>query len=425
MAAVAQGAKESGFKRFLKGCGIFFGLALLGFVLIGGTIGYFVYKGARQIMDNPGFVPVAGAQCAYDRAAGDRALAEALSGDVSLGYPVESYDQVYVRTYVKDGLYDYLDTLLTAYADSVRRDYRLEYRMFDLYDAFAVSDSSLKPFLDAWVTERPQSANARLVRATWLTETGIDARGTEWASETPDSSMSALEWHLNEAKKDIAAAHAIDPCSLVTYHLLMEASAYNGSRFLSRKLLDQALTIQPLSFIMRVRHMNNLTPRWGGSYKAMEAFAAESDSLIARNPRLRALHGFGVADRADESEREKDTLRAIARYDSALTYGDFWRFRLDRGEFLYRIDLNESAQSDLEAALVQRPQSARVLHYLGEVHYDTGRLLRGEQRLERYREAWRYNGLALALDPSDKQALKSREFFLKNMPPNVTQPPGG
>ena len=98
MTAAAPGTKSGRFKRFLKGCGIFFGLALLGLVLIGGTIGYFAYKGARQIMDNPGYVPIAGAQCSYDRSAGDRALAESLPGEFSLGYPVVSYDRVYVRS---------------------------------------------------------------------------------------------------------------------------------------------------------------------------------------------------------------------------------------------------------------------------------------------------------------------------------------
>src|SRR6185436_10349817 len=157
-----------GAKRVLKGCAIVAGLGLLGLIAILGLGFYLGYDAFKEFEANPGYVPVAGAQCAYDRAAGDQALAVVLPEALDLGYPNNSYDRLYVRTYVRDGLYDYLDTLLTVYADSVRRDYRLEYRMFDLYDAYDVADTTLKPYLDAWVTERPQSANARLVRATWL-----------------------------------------------------------------------------------------------------------------------------------------------------------------------------------------------------------------------------------------------------------------
>src|ERR1043166_1987566 len=107
------------FGRFLKGCGIFAGLAVLGFVVLAAIGGYFAYKGMQKFAENPGYVPVAGAQCAYDRKAGDAALAVALPGTIELGYPTDIYDKLYVRTYVRDGLYDYLDTLLTVYADSV------------------------------------------------------------------------------------------------------------------------------------------------------------------------------------------------------------------------------------------------------------------------------------------------------------------
>jgi tetratricopeptide (TPR) repeat protein len=414
-----------GAKRVLKGCGIVLGLGLLGLLLVVGVGFYFGYNALKQFEANPGYVPIAGAQCAYDRAAGDQALAVAPAEPLDFGYPNNSYDQMYVRTYVRDGLYDYLDSLLTVYTDSVRRDYRLEYRLFDLFEAYDVPDTSLKTNLDAWVAERPQSANARLVRATWLTAMGQEARGEKLARETADSSMGSLDYYLEQARKDIEAAHALNPCSLVTYHLLMQAASYSGNTILSKKLLDQALTIQPYSFMMRSRHMNSLVPRWGGSYPAMERFAAESDSLIPRNPRLRALHGFAVLDRADISERAKDTVKAMAQYDSANTFGDYWRFRLERGQYLYRLDRNEQALMDLERALEQRPQLSDILRYLSDVHYDIGRLARGDERAQHYAEAYRYVNLALAISPTDPALRKSLAFYLKNIPEFAPKTPGG
>jgi tetratricopeptide (TPR) repeat protein len=177
--------------------------------------------------------------------------------------------------------------------------------------------------------------------------------------------------------------------------------------------------------MMRSRHMNSLVPRWGGSYPAMEEFAAESDSLIARNPRLRALHGFAVLDRADVSERAKDTVKAMAQYDSANTFGDYWRFRLERGQYLYRLDRNEQALMDLERALEQRPQHQGILESLADVHYEMGRLAKRDEAARHYAEAFRYVYLGLAIAPTDPELQKSLAFYLKNIPEHAPKTPGG
>jgi tetratricopeptide (TPR) repeat protein len=423
---VSAPAEKSGCRRVLAGCGIFFGLALFGFVLLVGVVGFFVYQAYKEHEANPGYVPIASAQCAYNRAAGDSALAVEMP-DMDLGYPTNTYDRLYVRNYVREGQYDFLDTLLMVYADSVRRDYRVEYRMFDLYNAFDVADTTLKPFLDTWVAERPQSANARLVRATWLTAVGEQIRGEDVSANTDRSKFRSLHDYLDLAKADVQAAHAIDPCSLVGYHILMLAAAHdNGNTALSRQLMEQALTIQPYSFLMRARHMYNLRPRWGGSYRKMDDLAQQADSFIARNPRLRALHGFSVWDRADESERSKDTLTALAQYDSSLAFGDFWQFNLDRGQYMYRLDHPEAALTNLERALAQRPQHVDVLAYLARVHYELGRLARGraEERATHYHEAYRYIDLAIELDPRDESIRRTRKFYQEQIPQFAPAPPG-
>lgn len=53
-----------------------------------------------------------------------------LSGD-AFGDPVQTVDRLAVRRLVVARTCDILDTLFTAYNDSVIRDYRLEYRLYD------------------------------------------------------------------------------------------------------------------------------------------------------------------------------------------------------------------------------------------------------------------------------------------------------
>jgi hypothetical protein len=79
------------------------------------------------------------------------------------GYPTQTIDRLAVRRLLMARSYDALDRLLAAYADSVLRDYRVEYRLFDAYAAFGVAVPALEPFLNEWVQQRPTSAAGRQV----------------------------------------------------------------------------------------------------------------------------------------------------------------------------------------------------------------------------------------------------------------------
>jgi hypothetical protein len=86
----------------------------------------------------------------------------------NFGYPTQTIDKLAVRRLLAARNYDALDRLLAAYADSVVRDYRVEYRLFDAYAAFDVALPSLEPFLGEWVRQRPKSAAALQARGTFF-----------------------------------------------------------------------------------------------------------------------------------------------------------------------------------------------------------------------------------------------------------------
>src|SRR5204862_3864155 len=74
------------------------------------------------------------------------------------------------------------------------------------------------------------------------------------------------------------------PCSVVAYEGYMGIAPYAGDTAMSREAMDQALLIQPYSFVAREAHMLNLRPRWAGTYEAMEQLAAAADSFANHNP---------------------------------------------------------------------------------------------------------------------------------------------
>lgn len=332
------------------------------------------------------------------------------------GYPTQTIDKLAVRRLLQARSYDALDQVLAAYADSVLRDHRVEYRLFDAYAAFAVAVPALEPLLTEWVKQRPTSAAARLARANFFKASGWNARGFRYSGETSDQQFARMGNFFRLAVADLDAALRLAPKSVVAYRQLIDLSSSQRDRTASRRFLDQALKLQPNSFVLRMAHMNNLLPRWGGSYDAMARFAEESAPYAVRNPRINALKGFVDWDKGRISNAAGKKGDAIEAYQRALQFGNLWLFRYDRGRFNYRSDNEEQALEDLNSALQQVPQNADALNERSSVSYELGRHALGHAQASYYSQAFRDIELAAALDPTDEDIQESLAFIRTNIP---------
>lgn len=339
------------------------------------------------------------------------------------GYPTQTIDRLAVRQLLMARSYDGLDRILAAYADSVRRDYRLEYRLFDAYGAFHVAMPELEPFLSEWVRKRPKSAAALLARATFFSASGWNARGAKLASETTDQQFERMGNFFRRTVADLTTAHRLEPKSIVAYREMMAIATSRGDVVESRQLLDQALKIQPYSFVLRATHMEGLLPRWGGSYEAMAKFAQESAPYAAHNPRIKALKGFVDWDKGRNFEGRGQNGDAIEAYQRALQFGDLWDFREERGTYYSRIDQNEDALEDFNRALTQFPQNDDILGERAEVEYELGRLAFGEAKASYFAQAFRDILLATAIDPADASHQTDLAFYRENIPEYAPPPP--
>jgi tetratricopeptide (TPR) repeat protein len=332
-----------------------------------------------------------------------------------LGYPVQTIDQLAVRRLLTSRSFDQLDTLLSAYSDSAGRDYRMEYRLFDAYDAFDVAIPSLKPLFDEWVDQHPQSAPARLARGTYLAARAWKARGAKESNETSRAQFREMDAFFARASADFYFGMRLDPRSIVPYDGLMGIAMNEPDHAMGRLLLDRGLKLQPYSFILRLAYMWSLLPRWGGSYAAMEEFARESAPFAARNPRIKALAGYEDWDRGRVLEEKKDYAGAEAAFTRALAAGDASQFRLDRGDFYWRREKFREAFEDLNRALLQRPQHSRGLYERSKVAYHLGFHGSGEERMSMFTQAYDDAELSVALDPTDEYHQEHLEFIRKNL----------
>ena len=334
----------------------------------------------------------------------------------NFGYPARTIDRLAVRRRLLARGYDELDRVLTAYGDSVRRDYRVEYRFFDAYGAFGVAMPSLEPRLNEWVKLRPKSVAALLARANYYRASAWHARGTSLARETTAAQFQRMKGFFERSVADLGAAHRLDPNSIVAYRQMIDIATSRGDVASSRQMLDQALKVQPYSFVLRAAHMYSLLPRWGGSYKAMAQFAQESMPYAKRNPRIAALRGFVDWDEGSVAESDGHKGDAIEAYQRSLKAGDFWQFRYERGTYYSRANLYQEALADLNTVLLQYPQYDDALAERATVEYELARQAFGEAKDAYFSQAMRDIEMAVALDPTNKDHLKDLAFYRKNIP---------
>lgn len=340
----------------------------------------------------------------------------ALPGPHRQGYPLATVDRLAIRALLTDRRFPELDALLSAYADSAWRDFRLEYRALDAFNAFDVADPRLTPFLDEFVTAVAESPAPYLARATHRIELGWQARGARYARETTPQQFQRMGDYLARAVSDIAATDSIAPCSFMSFYLRMRITQAAGAVAASETTLVRGLDVYPYSFLLRLKHMYNLAPRWGGSYAEMVRLASAADSLLGINPKLQALKGFTAWDRGRIAWSRGDSAGALAEFNDALIQSFFWEFALERGELFYRTGQYPDALRDLTYVLEERPYHVDALYWRARTHYAIGRVSQGEIRAQHHRAAFRDIEMAAVLDPMDDDVRRSRDFYREQIP---------
>jgi tetratricopeptide (TPR) repeat protein len=300
-----------------------------------------------------------------------------------------------------------LEERLAYHADSANLDSGYEQRYRARFDVFDVADTSLRSHLDAWVASDTASSIAHLARATHRIAAAGEARGEKWARETSAQQFEGmLEWQ-RLAINDIEAAHWIDSTNVLQYFLLLHVTMTRGDDDHAKGVLDAGLRQLPGSLLLRMRYMNTLRPRWGGSVEQMQQLADEADRVARINPRLRLLRGFLAYEAGETLSGAKQHLAAAAEFSKAIAYGDCWQFRMARADAFYFADKYAAAVEDYTAALAMRPAMVNALARRGASYdYMAWEGPEGPARdalIERGRkDVW----AAAELDPADR-VLKS------------------
>jgi tetratricopeptide (TPR) repeat protein len=168
-------------------------------------------------------------------------------------------------------------------------DLRAAFRVF--YDTSA----TLLLKYDLWVSQSPKSYVAHLARGIYYASVGDALDRRDPVTDTVERSQAAFAAY-DKAKADLDVSLALDPKPLLSYMHAMTISRAHGNLHESRRLLDQAILIDPHNYIARVKYMTVIETRWHGNQELMKSFLEECRKATLSQVHMQILESVIAED---------------------------------------------------------------------------------------------------------------------------------
>ncbi|MES2070169.1 MAG: DUF4034 domain-containing protein [Pseudomonadota bacterium] len=195
-----------------------------------------------------------------------------------------------------------------------------EYELLDAYKVFYQAEDRSGPHLNNWIKAYPKSASAYLARGVYYRKLGEHRRGTDYVSKVSGESLVYMDQMFGLSKTDLETSLRLNPRFYLAALHLLNIAQYEGDEFAARKYLDLGNSLLPANFIVRARYLIHLTPRWGGSYDAMDRFINECRTQGVSNERIDLLKAIKLNDLGFVAEEKKQYIKARSAYEDALNF---------------------------------------------------------------------------------------------------------
>jgi tetratricopeptide (TPR) repeat protein len=143
--------------------------------------------------------------------------------------------------------------------------------------------------MDAWKRQDPNSPFALAASGTAYVAMAQQARGSEYAANTPQSSFDSMNRLLQRARTDLDAAVKLEPRVTPAYGAMVFAGALSGDVNYAFSAARQGLAVEPASYMIYARLVWMAQPKWGGSVLLMRRFIAAAQRHAKENPLLLVL----------------------------------------------------------------------------------------------------------------------------------------
>ncbi len=268
------------------------------------------------------------------------------------GLPLKYVNRAAVRAMLFAKMFAELTAFFNKVQDDFEADQARESWVIDVGDAFDSAEPELNPSLHAWVAASPDSFAPYYARGVYEKAVGFAKRGGRWAKDTKPEDFAAMNESLKLSEADLDKALTLRPKLVAAMRKKLSSGRSTPT------LLARALKECPGCFRMRVAHMLNLAPRWGGTYEAMAAFAKASIQESPA-PAMKLLAGFVDYDRATLLGAKPD--EALVPIDRACALGEYWLFLQERADIQRTRKDFARARADIDRAAALRPMDPGIL----------------------------------------------------------------
>ncbi len=313
---------------------------------------------------------------------------------------------VNLRDMLKNEEFGRLNAVLEEYQHIFKEDQTDEYKVYDAYQTFYVTDPLYEEFFIKWVNRFPEKYQPYLALAHYSCAKGWESRGYRFSKDTSEEQFEGMRFHFSKAEENLKTALEINADLMVGYKILINIYNATGNNGAEDEVIKNAIALFPHSFLVRYTAAWAKQPRWGGSYKEIEEIAKEAERYSDINPELTALYGLIYYDQGRINRRSKRYKKAIDLLTKALIYGDHWSFFYERAK-IYHFDLKDydRALEDINRCIELRPVIDEVYRMRSRIYFAKGD----------YTDSLEDLHTAKLLKPGDPSTKKWKEWASKKL----------
>jgi tetratricopeptide (TPR) repeat protein len=258
-------------------------------------------------------------------------------------------------------LFTSLNSKLEEFQQAFEEDYQAEDYVFDAFEAFKKADSAYEPILQNWVKQFPASYAPYVARAEYYCACALQARGNKRAIEKDQNEYKEMERYYSLALLDIDQAMKLNVGMDVCYALKVEIGMALEKEELITNTLVEASKYHPNGYRVRLKYLQTLTPRNGGSYEKMEGFIASCAKFAVYNPKIKELSASIPSDKGSAFSYLGKYDQAVKMYTEALKYSNYHSYYAARGDAYAKLQDYKHTLEDYDRALELSPNDPEYL----------------------------------------------------------------
>jgi tetratricopeptide (TPR) repeat protein len=258
-------------------------------------------------------------------------------------------------------LFKPLNSKLEEFQKAFDEDYQAEDYVFDAFEAFKKADTAYEPIMQNWVKQFPDSYAPYVARAEYYCACALQARGNKRVIEKGQNEYKEMERFYSLALLDMDQALKLNVGMDVCYALKVGIGMALEKEELITNALIEATKNHPYEYRVRLKYLQTLTPRNGGSYEKMEGFIASCAKSAVYNPKIKELSAAIPADKGSTFSYLGKYGQAVNMYTEALKYSNCHSYFADRGDAYAKLQNYKQALEDYDRALELSPNDPEYL----------------------------------------------------------------